>query len=90
MTNESGAGSYTCHKRLFGVTIGLRHPPHNSSAIYRGENLMRKLVITGLLALTLALGLTVGSARIAWSTGHIAGPAHPMTASICPGTPIPC
>jgi hypothetical protein len=51
---------------------------------------MRKLMITGLLALTLVLGLTVGSARFASLSAHIAGHAHPMMAEECGGGGIPC
>jgi hypothetical protein len=51
---------------------------------------MRKHLIAALLALALALVLTVGSARIASSTGHTAGHAHPVIADQCSGSSTPC
>jgi hypothetical protein len=51
---------------------------------------MRRLVIKALLALVLALVLTVGSVRIASSTARIAGHAHPVLAGACNGMPMPC
>jgi hypothetical protein len=51
---------------------------------------MRKLLIAGVLALTLVLGLTVGSARFASLAAHIASHAQPMMADQCAGSTAPC
>jgi hypothetical protein len=51
---------------------------------------MRKLLITGLVALTLVLALTVRSARFGSFAAHIVGQAHPMLAGGCNAAPVPC
>jgi hypothetical protein len=51
---------------------------------------MRRLVIKALLAVVLALVLTVGSVRVASSTARIAGHSHPTTADKCAGSQVPC
>jgi hypothetical protein len=51
---------------------------------------MRRLVIKALLALVLALALTVGSVRIASSPAHIPGHAHPVLTDACSGAPVDC
>jgi hypothetical protein len=51
---------------------------------------MRTLVITGLVALTLTLALTVGSARFVSFTAHITGPAHPVLADNCSSAQTGC
>jgi hypothetical protein len=51
---------------------------------------MRRFVIKALLALVLAVVLTVGSVRIVSSTAHVAGHAHPVIASECPSSYAHC